>query len=231
MTPTASPDWEGIRIAWETTDLAVIEIGKTFGVFHLTIHARSKRDKWLPRPGAAGDAALALDVFEPVGRTEPSRRPAPRAPAKTRRKAAGPSSRRGVQDVIDRLWAAIVRRLGILERQLAAIGDNNPQDAERVDRSMRIIMQNLEKVRSLDAGNKRPRKSPKLATPVGAAADGTLDAERSALAQRIEQLHAQWLARRGAGVPEPTGDGAPEPPDGPRLADGGAPGTAAPAAD
>lgn len=255
MTQTAPTDWEGIRITWETTDTPVPEIATAFNLHPLPIHARAKRHNWLPRPSQR--AATLIAEREAVGRPDshivPSRRPttdlpAPvpvvidpvalaaepsalaAAPPKPRRKTSGPASRGAVQDVIERLWAAIVRRLAILEKQLASseetnAPDLNPQDAERVDRSMRILMQNLEKVRSLHASNKRPRKPAKSRAESAA----TLDAQRHALAERIEQLNAQWLARRAADLAEPAGSGPAELRVAPRLVDGGAPGAASPA--
>ena len=182
MNPTPEPDWEGIRIAYEQTSERLGSLAKRNGVYIFTIVNRARAEGWQPRP----DGSTA----------------APRASRGPARKSSL-STHGAVQAVIDRMMAAVVRRLAILEDQLATTQTIGPQDAERIDRSMRIIMQNFEKARKLDAEHKQARKSVRSARSGAASAAPVVDAallaaQRQVLAERIELFHARWRARRAA---------------------------------
>lgn len=253
MTQPATPDWEEIRLAWETTHEPVKEIGDRVGVFHLNIHRHAKRHGWSARPTVVAPPVIASPVIaspvepaptepKPTGPKPGEPKPGemlpidvvaaePAAPtpvvtpssAKPRAAKSVLASRAGVQGVIDRITRAIVRRLDILEQQLATIEIMNTQDAERIDRSMRIVMQNFEKVRTLDAANK-PRRAAKINTAGDAA---SIDTQRHALAERIERFNAQWLARRVAGGLASVGAEPAENTGAQQLADGSASGAVA----
>lgn len=248
MNPTVTPDWEGIRHAWETTHRSVADIAAAFQVHSLAIWGRSRRRHWPPRPRTESPPEPVSSLGEGLLDLPPCGTPVdlpaapPPAPPPVRSyKTRSVLARRGdVQGIINGISATIVKRLVGLEAQVDRLADMDTQDAERFDRSMRITMQNFEKVRSLDAGNKRKsRNTPAAAAteptgksgivaPVSAAA---LDAERGELAERIRRLHAQWLVRRSADATDGAGSPSADPSAGPRLADGGAARAAAAAPD
>lgn len=108
----------------------------------------------------------------------------------------------GTRETIARLKALLQRRLAELESQLGTLGgDASAATSEREIRSMNTLVRTLEKVLELErkdrAGRTRRRHEHKQFD----------DAERDALARRLEALHDKWSreeAQSGtAGEPDP----------------------------
>lgn len=108
----------------------------------------------------------------------------------------------GTRETIARLKALLQRRLAELESQLGTLGEEaDAASSEREIRSMNTLVRTLEKVLELErkdrAGRARRRHEHKRFD----------DAERDALARRLEALHDLWSreeAQSGAaGEPDP----------------------------
>ena len=182
--PPVDPDWEEIRLAWETSPDSVAAIARCYGIKPFGIHYRSKAHGWGRRRGVT-----------------------------TRRRRAPPGlhTATGAKRFLVRMSNTMTLKLAALEAQFEVLDELTPQDAERFDRSIRMMMQNLEKVQMLNASSKQPSGSAKSRSQgkPGAKSPGKgsseiagtdpFDVKRGELARRIRQLHEQWLARRGAG--------------------------------
>jgi hypothetical protein len=152
----------------------------------------ARRGGALPVPATAiqSEAALenecpATDEIEPAPSPEPAS-PAAAPPAIPRRLLATPAARRRL---LERLVAAISMKLEQLERRmsidLASAEDTTATDHERETRAIGALIDNLEKIRELEAG---------LAQNVGKSGPPTTDLAdeadrcRRELAERLSRL-------------------------------------------
>lgn len=104
----------------------------------------------------------------------------------TLRSAARPR-RSGTRDTIARLKVLLQQRLGELESQIGSLGvEATAASSERDIRAMNTLVRTLEKVLELERKDRAQRSRKRREHR---AFD---DAERDALAERLEALHREW---------------------------------------
>lgn len=213
MTHSSAPDWAEIRRRYEETTDAVADICRDAGITQGDINSARRKGKWRrqhPRPfpppratpsaaspppsrerrpaeqegGEAVSAGHALppahraDATVAAGDGDPSAAPVP-SPAARRR-------------LLERLVTAISMKLEQLERRLAndlaRPDDGTATDHERETRAIGSLIDNLDKLRELEAGYAKPTGQ---SGPAAAAATDLADeAERCRreLAERLSRL-------------------------------------------
>lgn len=206
MTDAAAPDWAQIRHRYEETQDAVASICRDAGITERELANVRKKWKWRrknPRPfppprrlheaaPAAPDAAPSRGESEtPAAAADDhdaasdDRRALP-APAIAAHLLATPASRRRL---LERLVAAISMKLEQLERRmsvdLAKQDDASATDHERETRAIGALIDNLDKLRELEAGlAETAGKSGPAATDLADEADRC----RRELAGRLSRL-------------------------------------------
>jgi hypothetical protein len=185
--------WAEIRKAYEETSEPVTELAARCGIARSTVHVRAARESWgLRRPVGVRVVPLPRVARTPVANVHAlAERITPREP--------------------DTAEARVRRMLGIIDLQLdqmeSRMTSGQPmttQDEERQARAFGAIAGNLEKITEAAADIFREAGHDGAANGHG---DGRgLEAQRAEaerprreIAERLERLNAQWLARGGAG--------------------------------
>jgi hypothetical protein len=116
-------------------------------------------------------------------------------------KLRGTSKSKSTRDTIQRLKALLQQRLAELENQIGSLGEEaKASSSERDIRSMNTLVRTLEKVLELERKDRASRAKRRREQRQFD------DAERDALAERLEALHRQWRAE-AAEPGAPQGDG------------------------
>jgi hypothetical protein len=171
--------WAEIRKAYLETTEPIRQIAARYGIVHSTISGRALKEGWPPR--SVGMRVIPV-IPPPAAHTDsgaPDERQEPREPdtAETR---------------IRRMLGIIDLQLDRMERRMSSGRPLTAQDEERQARALRAIAANLDKVTEAAADTFRDQGQ-------GAASGREADAERMRreIAERLERLNAQWLAREG----------------------------------
>lgn len=214
MTHSSAPDWAEIRRRYEETTDAVADICRDAGITQGEINSARRKEKWRrqhPRPFPPPRATPSTASPPPSkGRLAPGPEggeavnaahalaPAHRADATVVAAGDGdpstalvpsPAARRRL---LERLVTAISMKLEQLERRLAndlaRPDDGTATDHERETRAIGALIDNLDKLRELEAGYAKPTGQ---SGPAAAAANDLADeAERCRreLAERLSRL-------------------------------------------
>lgn len=208
MIDHAAPDWDRIRQRYEETQDSVAQICRDAGIDERALAGRRKKEKWRrahPRPfpplrkagplhatppaepaGTPADTSAETAVEpEPEPAIEP---PLPVLPPIPRRLLATPTGRRRL---VERLTTAIALKLEQLERRMSkdlSVGDDiTSTDHERETRTIGALIDNLEKIRELEAGLGKTTGKLRADTATPGLADEA-DRCRRELAERLARL-------------------------------------------
>jgi hypothetical protein len=183
--------WAEIRKAYVETTEPISQIAARFGIYRSTIQARASKEGWeRPAPGSR------------IVRPPVAQQPAPNLHALARRrKRRKPDT---AEDRIGRMLGIIDLQLDQMESRMTSGQPMTTQDEERQARAFGAIAGNLEKVTEAASDIFREAGHDGAANGHG---DGRgLEAQRAEaerlrreIAERLERLNAQWLARGGAG--------------------------------
>lgn len=205
-----------VRHRYEKTDQPMIEMAREFGIGITTLQVmvdkqgwekRSQRLRGLPRALRLQREAeaLAAGVVPPEEKEPPAPDPSP--PLVSLAGGGEPTAgARGLEpSPIERLEALVVQEIADLEsaRELRAGKRTSGAGAERTAQALASLTRTLQTIRSM-RGERPP-------VTFDAPDDIDLDAQREALAYRIEALVAEWRAEedreKDAGATLATGDG------------------------
>lgn len=179
--------WAHVRRLWTETNEPRTRIALRFGVAPSTIFQRALKEGWPKRPAAPGRGAsrpaqLEPDASEPGAQAKPKRR----RPAK--RRAPVPREER-----VKRMLAIIDLQLEQQETDMAKGDELTVQDKERLGRQFKNIIASLEKITEAQSGIEKARAARDDTHAPDASETETM---RREIAERLERLNAQWLARK-----------------------------------
>lgn len=182
--------WGEIRACYGDASLSVAKLAERFGVSVGAIRYRARRDGWPKRRRCAVAAKARREKQNhqvAVVSTGDERRGDGKQQEK-RNSIRRETEHVSREDVVARLYRAIVRKLTRLEKRMEGDGDVSPADSERETRELSSMVRSFEKITDVGADLAKERK-PK-GRQRGRDAN---DAERMRveIAQRLERLGAQ----------------------------------------
>ncbi len=185
--------WGEIRRCYVDGRETVADIAARFGVSVGAIRYRVRRDGWsrsVSRSGSSKWSGAGEGETKKHDKRVDAGKRVLRRNRKTKRAQTlieDPLAAR--EEVVGRLYRAILMKLEDLEVRMEQGQDLSAADSERETRELSTMVRSFEKVTGVAADIAKERK-PKA----GARATVTADAERMRveIAERLERLHSQW---------------------------------------